>query len=162
MSANCGFYSPLIMSDIRSAIIMVVQLVLARMQSGITDASMTRRFSRPLTRHCWSTTANGSSVRPHLAGAGDVLRRGNSAHQPVVQRFVRLQVGRSRLDNLLDDVGVVRVVYESHAQPHRLAHPGQVAGVIGEVVVVQLRLLVGVGGGDGQVALARRPAPGCR
>ena len=27
---------------------------------------MTRRFSRPLTRHCWSTTASGSLSVPIL------------------------------------------------------------------------------------------------
>ena len=53
-------------SPTRSAIIIVVALVLARMQSGNTDTSTTRRFSRPLTRQYWSTTAIGSESGPIL------------------------------------------------------------------------------------------------
>src|SRR5215831_5299342 len=49
-----------------SAIIMVVALVLARMQSGITDASATRSPSSPYTRQYWSTTAIGSEAGPIL------------------------------------------------------------------------------------------------
>ena len=45
---------------------MVVQLVLARMTSGITDASATRRASMPWTRQCWSTTAMASLSGPIL------------------------------------------------------------------------------------------------
>ena len=45
---------------------MVVQLVLARMQSGITEASVTRSPSMPRTRQRWSTTASGSSSVPIL------------------------------------------------------------------------------------------------
>ena len=55
-----------IQSATRSAIIIVVALVLARMQSGNTDTSTTRRFSRPLTRQYWSTTAIESESGPIL------------------------------------------------------------------------------------------------
>src|SRR2546428_517881 len=53
-------------SATRSAIIMVVALVLARITSGITEASATRRPSRPYTRQYWSTTARGSEADPIL------------------------------------------------------------------------------------------------
>ena len=45
---NAGSYRPsLIQSATRSAIMMVVALVLARITSGITEASTTRKFSSP-------------------------------------------------------------------------------------------------------------------
>src|SRR5215470_11479194 len=53
-------------SATRSAIIMVVALVLARITSGITDASATRSPSSPYTRQYWSTTARGSEAAPIL------------------------------------------------------------------------------------------------
>src|SRR5712692_5171275 len=53
-------------SATRSAIIMVVALVLARITSGITEASATRRPSSPYTRQYWSTTARGSEADPIL------------------------------------------------------------------------------------------------
>ena len=51
-------------SDTRSAIIIVVTLVLARMQSGIIDASTILRFSIPWTLPYWSTTAILSEPGP--------------------------------------------------------------------------------------------------
>ena len=60
-------YLPSLMkSAIRSAIIIVVALVLARMTSGITEASTTRRFAIPYTRQYWSTTAIRSEPGPIL------------------------------------------------------------------------------------------------
>src|SRR5215510_9129280 len=53
-------------SAMRSPIIMVVTLVLARIQSGIMEASTTRRFCRPCTWPCWSTTAMASEAGPIL------------------------------------------------------------------------------------------------
>ena len=53
-------------SAIRSPIIMVVQLVLARTQLGIMDASATRSPCIPWTRPCWSTTDIGSDAGPIL------------------------------------------------------------------------------------------------
>lgn len=53
-------YRRFIQSAMRSAIIKVVALVLARMQLGMIDASTTRRPSNPRTRPRWSTTAIGS------------------------------------------------------------------------------------------------------
>ena len=56
----------LIQSATRSPIIMVVTLVLARMQSGMIEASTTRRPSIPWTLPYWSTTAMGSESGPIL------------------------------------------------------------------------------------------------
>ena len=56
----------LIHSMTRSAIMMVVALVLARMTLGITDASTTRKPSMPYTRQYWSITAIESEDRPIL------------------------------------------------------------------------------------------------
>jgi len=50
-----------------SAIIMVGELVLPDVITGITEASTTRRPSRPNTRSRSSTTASGSLLRPILA-----------------------------------------------------------------------------------------------
>ena len=55
-----------IQSATRSAIIIVVALVFALITSGITEASTTRRPSRPCTRQNWSTTAIGSDAGPIL------------------------------------------------------------------------------------------------
>src|SRR5215468_2016599 len=53
-------YCPaLIKSAQRSAIIIVVTLVLARTTSGMMEASATRKPERPCTWHHWSTTAIG-------------------------------------------------------------------------------------------------------
>ncbi len=65
-SARRPYFPSLMKSAQRSPIIMVVALVLARMQSGITDASATRRPSTPLTFRCWSTTVSGSLSGPIL------------------------------------------------------------------------------------------------
>ena len=91
-------------------------------------------------------------VRPHLAGAGNVLRSGHAPQQPVVQRFVRCQIGRLRLDQPLDDALIVGVVQKADAFAYRLPQAGQIARVVGEIVVVQRRLHVGVAGSDGQIA----------
>ena len=57
-----GVYLPSLMKSLtRSPIIIVVTLVLARMQSGMMDASTTRSPSRPCTLPYWSTTAIGSA-----------------------------------------------------------------------------------------------------
>ena len=53
-------------SETRSPIIMVVTLVLARMQSGMMEASTTRIPSSPWTFPYWSTTAIGSDDGPIL------------------------------------------------------------------------------------------------
>src|SRR6266704_3489200 len=53
-------------SATRSPIIIVVALVLARMQSGMIEASAIRRLSSPCTRPYWSTTAMGSAAGPIL------------------------------------------------------------------------------------------------
>ena len=53
-------------SATRSAIIMVVTLVLARTTSGMIDASATRRPATPRTRSLVSTTAMASSSGPIL------------------------------------------------------------------------------------------------
>ena len=53
-------------SATRSPIIIVVTLVLARMQSGMMEASATLRPSRPWTLPDWSTTAMGSEAGPIL------------------------------------------------------------------------------------------------
>ena len=45
---------------------MVVALVLARMQSGIIEASATLKPSMPRTRPYWLTTAIGSESTPIL------------------------------------------------------------------------------------------------
>src|SRR5580700_521549 len=50
-----------------SAIIMVGELVFPEVIAGITEASTTRRPSRPNTRSRSSTTASGSLLRPILA-----------------------------------------------------------------------------------------------
>ncbi len=55
-----------IQSATRSAIIIVVALVLARMQSGRTDTSTTLSPSSPLTPQYWSTTAMESESGPIL------------------------------------------------------------------------------------------------
>ena len=60
-------YSPFLMkSATRSPIAIVVTLVLARMQSGMIDASATLRASSPWTFPNWSTTAIGSEAGPIL------------------------------------------------------------------------------------------------
>ena len=53
-------------SDTRSLIMMVVALVLARITSGITEASATGRPSMPWTWPCWLTTAMESLAGPIL------------------------------------------------------------------------------------------------
>ena len=53
-----------IKSAARSAIIIVGRLVLALGMRGITEASMTRKFVTPRTRHEGSTTAVRLSTRP--------------------------------------------------------------------------------------------------
>ena len=55
------------MSAAFSAIIMVAAQVLADGIVGITDASTTRRQSRPCTRNSASTTAKGSLAGPIFA-----------------------------------------------------------------------------------------------
>lgn len=62
-----SYFPALMNSAIRSPIIIVVTFVLARMQSGIMDASATRRPSRPCTLPYWLTTAMESSAGPILA-----------------------------------------------------------------------------------------------
>ena len=54
------------MSTILSAIIIVVALVFALMQSGIMDASITFRLVVPLTSPNWFTTDNSSESGPIL------------------------------------------------------------------------------------------------
>jgi len=61
-------YSPAFTkSAIRSPITIAVALVLARMQSGMIDASATRSASTPWTWPNWSTTAMLSDAGPILA-----------------------------------------------------------------------------------------------
>src|SRR3954449_13065419 len=64
--ACLGYLPALMKSAIRSPIIMVVTLVFARMQSGMIEASTTRRPWRPWTLPYWSTTAIGSEAGPIL------------------------------------------------------------------------------------------------
>ena len=61
-----GYRSAFIQSATRSAIIIVVALVFARITSGITEASTTRSPSRPWMWQNWSTTAIGSEAGPIL------------------------------------------------------------------------------------------------
>ena len=63
---DARYFPTLRKSATRSPIIIVVALVLARMQSGMIEASAIRRFSSPCTRPCWSTTAMGSEAGPIL------------------------------------------------------------------------------------------------
>lgn len=63
---DARYFSALRKSATRSPIIMVVAFVLARIQSGMMEASAIRRFSSPCTRPCWSTTARGSEAGPIL------------------------------------------------------------------------------------------------
>ena len=53
-------------SAMRSPMTIVVTLVLARMQSGIIEASATRSPSMPRTLPCWSTTDRASESGPIL------------------------------------------------------------------------------------------------
>ena len=57
---------PRITSEIFSAIMMVGALVLPPISVGITEASITRNPSRPITLNCESTTAIGSLATPIL------------------------------------------------------------------------------------------------
>ena len=79
-------------SAARSAIMMMVALVLARTMSGMTEASTTLRPSRPWTLQYWSTTAVGSESGPHLAGDRGMAGDAGVSLNPVVQRIVIGQV----------------------------------------------------------------------
>src|ERR1700675_4049653 len=59
-------YSYCIQSATRSAIMIVVALVLERVTLGMIEASTTRKPSIPCTRQYWSTTAMGSDPGPIL------------------------------------------------------------------------------------------------
>src|SRR2546427_2201051 len=59
-------YRYCIQSAIRSAIMIVVALVLERVTLGMIEASTTRKPWIPCTRQYWSTTAMGSDAGPIL------------------------------------------------------------------------------------------------
>ena len=81
-------------------------------------------------------------------------RRG-LAHQPIVQRVVRLQIRLQRLDAALYDVLERLVLAQPHRQVNALAHPPPVKRLL-QVVVVQERLNIRVGGCEFQLARAQR------
>ena len=113
----------LMKSDTRSAIIIVVTLVLARTTSGIMEASATRRFETPRTRSCWSTTAIGSSLVPILQVPEMwyevlMLRRSQPSRASSVSRSAGAGGGY-----FLDDRFVSAVLQERHAESHGLTQP---------------------------------------
>ena len=71
-SPLAAYFPSLIQSATRSAIMIVVELVLARTTSGMTEASTTRRPWRPCTRQYWSTTAMVSDAGPILGDVPDM------------------------------------------------------------------------------------------
>jgi hypothetical protein len=62
----CSHFPSLIQSATRSASVIAVALVSARMTSGIAAAPTTRSRSRPGIRPCCSITAIGSAAGPAL------------------------------------------------------------------------------------------------
>jgi len=66
MAIPAAYRPAFIQSATRSAIMIVVVLMFARITSGITEASTTRSPSSPCTQQNWSTTAIGSEVGPIL------------------------------------------------------------------------------------------------
>ena len=67
---------PTIIAAALSAIMMVGVLVLPEVMVGITEASTTRRPSRPMTRSRSSTTAMRIGRQAHLGGADGMEDRG--------------------------------------------------------------------------------------
>ena len=77
------------------------------------------------------------------------------AHQPIVQRVVRLQIRLQRLYAPLDNVLERLVLAQPHRQVNALAHSPPVKRLL-QVVVVQERLRIRVGGCEFQLARAQR------
>ena len=138
-------------SETRSPIIMVVTLVLARMQSGMMDASTTRMFSRPCTLPYWLTTAMGSEDGPilqvqEMCCAVETLLRSQWSNASSDSR------SESRgLDALLDDVLEIAVLAQLDGDADAVAQALAVELLL-EVVVVEVGLLVRVGGVETQLA----------
>ena len=88
---------------------MVVTLVLARMQSGITEASTTPQALQPmhpsvLVHHCHEV----GSRPPSWQGAGYVMAGGGVAQDEGVKGLVCCQVAVRGADSLLDVLGECR------------------------------------------------------
>ena len=104
---------------------------------------------------------HGVGVGSHLAGAGDVLGGGHVGAEPVVQGRVGLQVGVQRFRAFLDYVGEVAMVAQFRGDAHAVPQPLAVELFL-QVVVVQVGLLVRVGGLELQLARAHGQVDGNR
>ena len=113
----------------RSAIIMVVTLVLARTTSGMIEASATQARetmdAAPLIHH-----RHGIEGGPHLARPRDVIRAGDVLQQPLVQGCVGGQFcirGGHAVSRMASNAGSS----SSRTQPHSVAqalHPRGLRG----------------------------------
>ena len=135
----------------RSPIIMVVTLVLARMQSGMMEASTTRRPSKSVDPAVLVHDRHRVACRPHLAGAGDVLTGGRLAQHPLVQGIVRFDDLVRWSDPLGQDVVKFRMPRQLYGKSQTLPRAAPVE-LFGKVVVVEMRLDSRIFGRERQLA----------
>ena len=120
----------------RSPIIIVVTLVLARMQSGMIEASTTRMPSKSVDFAVLVHDRHRVARGPHLARSGDVLTGGRLSHDPLVQRIVRFDDLVRWFDPLGQDVVEVRMPRQTYGKSQTLPRAAPVE-LFSKVVVVE-------------------------
>ena len=89
----------------------------------------------------------GSEAGSHLAGATDVMRGADVAHQPGIQRLVRGQIRIRWRHPVAEEVLERRVRRQANGQADGFAQRSVSKGSV-EMPVIQQRLHMGIGGGQ--------------
>ena len=110
-------------SAARSAIMMMVALVLARTMSGMTAASMTRRLLHAVDVAVLVHHGQRVGGRAHLAGHGGVAGDAGVLLEPGVQRVVGGQVGVGGRQALGQQVGEGGMLEHGDGAAHGVAEP---------------------------------------